>query len=619
MDEESVDLDLNSLESFNFLFKNLWSVNLAFRAKLNIVDTILFKDGFPYIWFFTSEKTGDILKKKAERLVSVPEIVRALKIKSRSKGYKESSLRTKIATVWYIESSRHISSHIVDEVDLARILDRGLGEVLAVQAFMGGEPAKGNGVFEHRMWMQRNGAVKHITYEMIDVAEDHSLNRFTSHADKLVNNEYQHSLASSLCKHLAAHIGMQVVYPSGSAPHAPTVDPQALVLPSSVTEDALRRNADALSLRRQIQQHEAGLARDRETKLLRDQEILMEQATQAQVVTHEQEQKSEERMEQLRLRRLIHSQRQSVQNEGQARPMSPSLKVQGNYSDEVRRELERSRMPSERQFVQMKNEMLAIDGVGGVGGSSKQQQEGPSASSKPVRRRTFDEAANTGDAQTGQGQVCPTLDTSRADSAAQFAQGNYVTGDIHARLRAHPQPDQTQTEQGQGGLLKLLGLGTVQGRASLPSSAGALHRDRGGDSQLLKAGLGSTATPGSSPSPQPPTTPYPSRPAVRPRSTSSVGRPRKSDTGDGYSRGRGGGVGRLMASAVAALDSAGAVGLGQAGRAASSGDSYYAVSLALSDALETQHGERKRSPRSLVPVPQPRGGSRRPTSAPSTT
>lgn len=51
-------IDLNALESFSFLYKNLWSLDTSKRAKVNIVDTILFKDGLPYMWLFTSDKTG---------------------------------------------------------------------------------------------------------------------------------------------------------------------------------------------------------------------------------------------------------------------------------------------------------------------------------------------------------------------------------------------------------------------------------------------------------------------------------------------------------------------------------------------------------------------------------
>lgn len=54
----TVDMDLSPVESFHTLFKNLWSMNIAFRIKLNVVDTMLFRDGLPYYWIFTSDQTG---------------------------------------------------------------------------------------------------------------------------------------------------------------------------------------------------------------------------------------------------------------------------------------------------------------------------------------------------------------------------------------------------------------------------------------------------------------------------------------------------------------------------------------------------------------------------------
>ena len=54
----AVDMEFTPLESFHLLFKNLWSVNIAYRIKLNVIDTILFRDGEPYYWIFTSEQTG---------------------------------------------------------------------------------------------------------------------------------------------------------------------------------------------------------------------------------------------------------------------------------------------------------------------------------------------------------------------------------------------------------------------------------------------------------------------------------------------------------------------------------------------------------------------------------
>ena len=57
-----LSVELNPVESFSFLFKNLW-IPLSTKQKnekfrISIIDTILFKDGIPLHWLFTSEKTG---------------------------------------------------------------------------------------------------------------------------------------------------------------------------------------------------------------------------------------------------------------------------------------------------------------------------------------------------------------------------------------------------------------------------------------------------------------------------------------------------------------------------------------------------------------------------------
>ena len=51
-------VDLNTLESFSFLFKSLWSADIVRKPGINIVDTIIFQDGEPIQWLFTSDKTG---------------------------------------------------------------------------------------------------------------------------------------------------------------------------------------------------------------------------------------------------------------------------------------------------------------------------------------------------------------------------------------------------------------------------------------------------------------------------------------------------------------------------------------------------------------------------------
>lgn len=49
---------LSPLESFNFGIKYLWANDPNARVKLNVIDTIIFKEGKPFYWVFTSEKTG---------------------------------------------------------------------------------------------------------------------------------------------------------------------------------------------------------------------------------------------------------------------------------------------------------------------------------------------------------------------------------------------------------------------------------------------------------------------------------------------------------------------------------------------------------------------------------
>ena len=52
-------LALDNFESFCFFNKSIWNSSLnAKKFHLNIPDTILFKNGVPIRWLFTSEQTG---------------------------------------------------------------------------------------------------------------------------------------------------------------------------------------------------------------------------------------------------------------------------------------------------------------------------------------------------------------------------------------------------------------------------------------------------------------------------------------------------------------------------------------------------------------------------------
>jgi hypothetical protein len=50
--------ELNPVESFSFFWQHLWSSDTVKRPAIQIVDTILFHEGKPHWWLFTSVKTG---------------------------------------------------------------------------------------------------------------------------------------------------------------------------------------------------------------------------------------------------------------------------------------------------------------------------------------------------------------------------------------------------------------------------------------------------------------------------------------------------------------------------------------------------------------------------------
>ena len=229
------------------------------------------------------------MKKKHERLTSPLDIIRTIKLKSREySGSKELLMRNKVAIIWYLESERNILSHIVDEIELKSILDSKLTEVLCIQAYIGGIYLRGNGVFEHRMWTQKDGTIRHITYEAINMQRD-CLDRFSCESEKLVISEHQHGALTAISKQLMTHMafvnkckvsGMvfqavfsegwvphiiaakrfsfaqlpqqalyareELVYPMGKVPSAPTINSNSLLLPRSATGNALQRYSQAM-------------------------------------------------------------------------------------------------------------------------------------------------------------------------------------------------------------------------------------------------------------------------------------------------------------------------------------------------------------------------------------
>ena len=90
------------------------------------------------------------MKRKDENL-NTQEIVRMFKSKSTGgAGVKDHRLKSKIATVWFVNTKNQIQGYLVDDLQLRSVLSETLLEVLAVQLYIGGHALKGSGIFEHR-------------------------------------------------------------------------------------------------------------------------------------------------------------------------------------------------------------------------------------------------------------------------------------------------------------------------------------------------------------------------------------------------------------------------------------------------------------------------------------
>lgn len=205
-------LELNPLESFSFFCKTLWCGDLPKRFYAQIPDTIVFFRGRPQSWYFTSQKTGEVLRKKADKMHSVTSIVEVFKQKSRTfPGHRPSSMRQKVAVVWYLQSEREVASYVVDDQELGSLLSSTLKEVLAVQVYYGGNPARGNGVFEHKLWPQRNGSTKHVTYEYVDESYEFDLAQFSSQGRKITVLDHLHDVLTQFSHNVCRNIESQFV------------------------------------------------------------------------------------------------------------------------------------------------------------------------------------------------------------------------------------------------------------------------------------------------------------------------------------------------------------------------------------------------------------------------
>ena len=201
-------IELNKIESFCYFWKYLWTADLIRKPKLQIVDTILFAEGRPHSWLFTSHQTGEILKKKADKFTpsssssysqTVASIVDYFKKKSNQfKGYKSHDLRPKIAIVWFVRVNKVLSSYLVNDRELGSILSSELKEVIAIQTYMGGFALKGNGIFVHKITRASNGTVIHQSQECLDSLSEPAFACYTNKCKML--NIIEHPMSDRLKK-----------------------------------------------------------------------------------------------------------------------------------------------------------------------------------------------------------------------------------------------------------------------------------------------------------------------------------------------------------------------------------------------------------------------------------
>jgi hypothetical protein len=172
--DPSFQIELNRVESFCYFWKHVWTGDEIRKPKLSITDTLLFSsDGCLHSWLFTSKQTGELMKKKSEKLENphFPSIVASFKKKSHLyRGYKSTELKNKIAIVWFVRTNKTLASYLVSEKELLSILNSELKEILAIQLYIGGFSLKGNGIFYHRIIRDSKdpSALLHQSFEYLD-------------------------------------------------------------------------------------------------------------------------------------------------------------------------------------------------------------------------------------------------------------------------------------------------------------------------------------------------------------------------------------------------------------------------------------------------------------------
>ena len=221
-----VGVHLSDIESFSCVFKSLWwdgvasdLTNNTSKLKMNLLDTILFRNGVAFRYLFTSSKTGEVLKKKTEKLNNY-DILKSLKMRAYGmKGKKEYAvLKPPIATVWYVavdspNGHQSIRCQSVNEQELSKLLEQSyLPNILAIQVYLNGWPLRASGIFEHRVsvvedFTMHDGETpkrQHETFEFLQPPDDMHLSVYSTGEGirRLSVTENQHGLIKAFAKRL---------------------------------------------------------------------------------------------------------------------------------------------------------------------------------------------------------------------------------------------------------------------------------------------------------------------------------------------------------------------------------------------------------------------------------
>mmetsp|Transcript_20737 Transcript_20737/g.34907 ORF Transcript_20737/g.34907 Transcript_20737/m.34907 type:complete len:1275 (-) Transcript_20737:194-4018(-) len=205
-------MELSELESFHFLYRSLWNQNTderVTRQKMNMMDTIIFLQGFPVRWLFTSEKTGEVLRKKdmtpKDIITSLRSRSTKLKVAAASNTKPLKGKNRIFAVIWYKNEAGVMAQYKINEFQLFHMLKERLftQAMVAVQVFFEPMPFKGSGIFEHHYNAQTLLNVgAHKTYEL---AETPSYPDFFDMHERIVEQgTYEEFAQSQSQSHMAA-------------------------------------------------------------------------------------------------------------------------------------------------------------------------------------------------------------------------------------------------------------------------------------------------------------------------------------------------------------------------------------------------------------------------------